>query len=105
MSRTVLNASEQLGAGIGVLKSVEVDVGTQFVGDATFFVDDAAATPTSHVTAQVLGITPSDGRSTEEIYLEQVNVFATSGAGRIRFDLQPKLGRFQGKFVIGYQVA
>ncbi|WP_345815298.1 hypothetical protein AAGS40_23300 [Paraburkholderia sp. PREW-6R] len=105
MSRTQINATEQLKAGSASVKTAEVNVGTAFVYDATFQVTDSDVKATSHVIAQVLGTSPSDGRSPQEIYLEQVSVLATPGDGVIRFDLQPKRGKFQGRFVIGYQIA
>jgi len=102
MPKTVLNAAEQVA---GAFKAVELDVGSEYVGDATFTITDALVKPTSIVVAQVLGLSPSNGRSTQEAYLEQVNVFATPGNGTIRFDLQPKRGEFMGKFVVGYQLS
>lgn len=104
MSRTGFNASEQIDGQVAFGKQVEIDVGPSFVVDATVTATDPEVTPSSLVTAQVIGVTPSDGRSTQEIYLEQVNVFATPMEGHIRFDLQPKMGKFQGRFVIGYQI-
>lgn len=100
--RQVSNTST---AGAAPTKKVEVDVGVDFVDDATFVIADASVKPTSLVTAQVLGLTPSDGRDVDEIYAERVSVFARPMAGSVQFDLLPFEGNFSGKFVVGYQVA
>jgi len=83
---------------------VEVDAGTDFVDEASFTISDASVTPLSAIIAGVLLVSPSDGRSIDEIYLEQMSVLIRPGMGGFQADLLSKEGQFNGKFLIGYLV-
>lgn len=83
-------------------RTAEVDVGATPVGSATFTIADADVVPTSLIMSAVMGISPSDGRDLDEIWLERVETFARPGAGSFELDMLPDAGDFSGKFVIGY---
>lgn len=91
-------------SGSADVNVVEIDAGEEFVDEASFVIPDSDVTPFSILVAGILLASPSDGRSVDEIYLEQMDVVTRQGTGSFQADLLSKEGQFHGKFLLGYLV-
>lgn len=92
--------------GSGVTKgSYEADFGTSPVQSGSFTVTELGSLATSAIIAQLALVSPSDGRFTDEVMAETLDIQCTPGVEEFTLNIQSVQGSITGKFVINYMVA
>lgn len=81
-----------------------IDLGADYVLDATINVIDAEITTNSIIECSIAPVANGYTRPIEEVIYERIMVYATPKNGSIDFYLQPERGHFKGEFVINYMV-
>lgn len=85
-------------------KQTIIDLGADYVLDATINVIDAEITTNSIIECSIAPVANGYTRPIEEVIYERIMVYATPKNGSIDFYLQPERGHFNGEFVINYMV-
>ena len=85
-------------------KQTIIDLGADYVLDATINVIDAEITTNSIIECSIAPVANGYTRPIEEVIYERIMVYATPKNGSIDFYLQPERGHFKGEFVINYMV-
>ena len=92
-------------AGATDVEEAEVDFGN-VVGltDKTFTITDADVTTASRIVAQVMSVSPSDGRNVDEVEWETWDIYCRPGTGTFDLTMKNRFGSVMGRFVVGYIV-
>lgn len=82
----------------------EIDFGTSPVQDGTFTITDTNVSSTSNIMCQVKAVSPSDGRSVDEVVAEVLDLQALPASGSFQLRVESLQGSITGKFVISYVI-
>lgn len=87
------------------IKQTEIDFGTgQYIYENAFTITDPTVTTASKILATKSFESPSDGRSSDEMMVEQLELGVKPSAGTFSLHVNSILGPVTGKFKINYVV-